>query len=97
GALDADAGRDASAWQDALADYFEEYDRIGSGATARGTALFRVEVDAEVHAQERRWLVRQTFDDPGDDRDWGISAIVDLTASDEAGEAIIQITAVGPA
>jgi len=40
--------------------------------------------------------VRQTFDDPAGDRDWGISADVDLAASDEAGEPVLMITDVGP-
>ena len=33
---------------------------------------------------------------PGGDHDWGITAEVDLAASDEAGEAVIRVTAVGP-
>ena len=43
-----------------------------------------------------RWTVRQIFDDPEGDHDWGISAEVDLAASDEAGTAVIRITDVGP-
>jgi hypothetical protein len=42
------------------------------------------------------WEVRQTFDDPEGDHDWGISALVDLRASDEAGTAVVRITSVGP-
>ncbi|MEO9240551.1 MAG: DUF3516 domain-containing protein, partial [Jatrophihabitantaceae bacterium] len=91
GELDADSGWDAEAWREALAGYFAEYDRIGIGANARGAALFQVGVEPD------RWQVRQIFDDPADDHDWAISATVDLAASDEAGEAIIELTAVGPA
>jgi hypothetical protein len=40
--------------------------------------------------------VRQIFDDPAGDHDWGISARVDLAASDTAGAAVLQITSVGP-
>ncbi len=36
-----------------------------------------------------------TFDDPAGDHDWGISAEVDLAASDEAGIAVVRVTAVG--
>jgi hypothetical protein len=43
----------------------------------------------------REWTVRQIFDDPAGDHDWGISATVDLTASDEAGAAVIHVTDVG--
>ena len=42
-----------------------------------------------------RWTVRQIFDDPAGDHDWGISAEVDLAASDEAGAAVLRITDVG--
>lgn len=40
------------------------------------------------------WKVRQILDDPAGDHDWGISAEVDLEASDEAGEAVVRVTAV---
>jgi hypothetical protein len=40
------------------------------------------------------WTVRQIFDDPAGDHDWGISATVDLAASDEAGEAVVLVTGV---
>jgi superfamily II RNA helicase len=88
GELDAGAGWDAEAWQEALSDYFSEYDRIGTGQDARGPGLFAVT------AEPGRWLVRQTFQDPNADHDWGISAEVDLDASDEAGEAVLRITRV---
>ena len=91
GELDAGSGWDAEAWQDALIDYYAEYDRIGIGPAARGPAFFQLRTEPE------RWLVRQIFDDPADDHDWAISAKVDLAASDEAGEAIIDLVAVGPA
>jgi hypothetical protein len=41
-----------------------------------------------------RWVVRQILDDPAGDHDWGISAEVDLGASDAAGTAVVRITAV---
>jgi len=91
GALDAADGWDAEAWQAALADYFDEYSQIGIGATARGPALFLLTT------QPDRWLVRQILDDPAEDRDWAISAWVDLAASDECGEPVVHIEAVGPA
>jgi hypothetical protein len=39
--------------------------------------------------------VRQIFDDPAGDHDWGFTAEVDLPASDEAGVAVIRVTDVG--
>ncbi|MEJ7636352.1 DUF3516 domain-containing protein [Aeromicrobium sp.] len=88
--LDADDGWDAAAWMEAMAAYREEYDDIGTGPGSRGPDLFLVEEGA------RSWTVRQTFDDPDGDRDWGITAHVDLDASDEAGEAVVTVLAVGP-
>ncbi|HJQ02459.1 MAG TPA: DUF3516 domain-containing protein [Jatrophihabitans sp.] len=91
GALDGADGWDAEAWQDALAGYFSEYDRIGIGANARGPGLFVLTVEAD------RWLIRQILDDPAEDRDWAITAWVDLAASDECGEPVVHIETVGPA
>ncbi|MEV7397645.1 DUF3516 domain-containing protein [Aeromicrobium sp. NPDC092404] len=90
GALDGEDGWDAAAWMEAIAAYREEYDAIGTGPAARGPELFMVEEGAST------WAVRQTFDDPEGDRDWGITAQVDLPASDEAGEAVVTILDVGP-
>jgi hypothetical protein len=89
GELDADAGWDAAAWEAAVEPYFEEHDEIGTGADARGPALLILDEGAD------RWRVRQIFDDPAGDHDWGISAEVDLAASAEAGEAVLRVTDVG--
>jgi hypothetical protein len=89
GALDADSGWDASAWSDALDGYFEVHEEMGFGPDARGPALLIID------QQPDEWKVRQIFDDPAGDHDWGISAVVDLDASDEAGAAVLRITDVG--
>jgi hypothetical protein len=89
GALDADGGWDADAWADALDGYFEVHDEIGTGPAARGPGLLIID------QQPGRWEVRQILDDPAGDHDWGISAVVDLAASDEAGSAVLRITDVG--
>ncbi|GAB3496138.1 DEAD/DEAH box helicase [Amycolatopsis cihanbeyliensis] len=88
GELDAGSGWDAEAWEDALADYFDEHEEIGTGPDARGPALLLIERDTGV------WRVRQILDDPEGDHDWGISAEVDLAASDEAGAAVLRVTRV---
>ena len=74
----------------ALEPYFDEHDEIGTGPDARGPALLH-------HRAERRtrWTVRQILDDPAGDHDWGISAEVDLAASDATGSAAIRIVEVG--
>ena len=48
-----------------------------------------------IDEQPDRWRVRQILDDPAGDHDWGISAEVDLAASDEAGEAVVRVVEVG--
>jgi hypothetical protein len=48
-----------------------------------------------IDAQPDRWTLRQIFDDPAGDHDWGISAQIDLRASDEAGAAVLTVTGVG--
>ncbi|MGZ4591065.1 MAG: DUF3516 domain-containing protein, partial [Actinomycetes bacterium] len=88
GELDAEAGWDADAWAEAMAGYFEEHDVLGTGPAARGPHLLMVD------EQPERWVVRQIFDDPAEDHDWGISAEVDLAASDEAGAAVLRVTGV---
>jgi superfamily II RNA helicase len=89
GELDADAGWDADAWAGALEPYFAEHDDIGTGPDARGPGLLIID------QQPGAWAVRQIFDDPAGDHDWGISARVDLAASDEAGAAVVEVTSVG--
>jgi hypothetical protein len=89
GELDAADGWNAAAWADALDPYFETHDEIGTGPDARGPAMLIIEEG------KTAWTVRQILDDPADDHDWGISATVDLAASDEEGAAVIHVTDVG--
>jgi len=90
GELDAEAGWDADAWAGALEPYFAEHGEIGTNADARGPAMLIID-----DTDKDLWRVRQIFDDPARDHDWGFSAEVDLAGSDEAGEAVIWVTAVG--
>lgn len=90
GALDADAGWDADRWADAMDGYYEDYEDIGTGANARGPALLII------NEGPRLWKVRQIFDDPAGNHDWGINAEVDLDASNEAGTAAVTVLSVGP-
>ncbi len=88
GALDGDDGWDADRWADALDAYYEEHDEILTGPDARGPKLLQIEREPEL------WRVRQVFDDPEGHHDWGISAEVDLRASDETGRAVVHVVAV---
>jgi superfamily II RNA helicase len=89
GALDAEAGWDADAWALALEPYFGQHGDIGTGPDARGPGLLIID------QQPDHWAVRQIFDDPAGDHDWGFSVRVDLAASDEAGVAVLEVTDVG--
>ncbi len=88
GELDAEAGWDADRWAAAMAGYWAEHGDLSTGPDARGPLLL------QVTEEPGRWLVRQVFDDPAGDHDWGISSVVDLAASDELGAAAVIVTAV---
>ncbi|WP_309064874.1 DEAD/DEAH box helicase [Microbacterium sp.] len=78
-------------WADALDAYYAEHDEIRTGPDARSSALLIL--DEAPHEQAGRvWTARQILDDPAGHHDWGISATIDLDASDDAGEASIQVT-----
>ena len=78
----------AADWAEAMEAYFAEHSALLTGADARGPALLLVE------ERQGRWDVRQVFDDPTGDHDWGISAEVDLAGSDELGRAAVHVLAV---
>jgi hypothetical protein len=94
GELDGASGWTAEAWREALVPYWEQHGdtmvAIGTGPDARGPSMITITEEPE------RWLVRQVLDDPAGDKDWAITAEVDLAASDEDGTASIWITAVEP-
>jgi superfamily II RNA helicase len=91
GELDAESGWDADSWADAMDAYWDEYEDLGTGPDARGPKLIQISEEP----QHGLWKVRQTFADPEGDHDWGISAEVDLAASDEDGRAVVRVTDVG--
>jgi superfamily II RNA helicase len=93
GDVDADgAVWDADRWRDALDPYFDDHDDVGIGADARGPALL---ILTEGTPDPGHWTVRQLLDDPAGDHDWRIDAVVDLAASDEAGDVALTITDAG--
>ena len=89
GELDAAAGFDTDAWAGAMDAYFDAHNDLGTGGDARSSAMLMVDEGSGT------WTVRQIFDDPAGDHDWGISATVDLTESNAAGVAVVRVTAVG--
>ncbi len=88
GELDAEAGWDADRWRAALEPYYAQHEDLGTGPSARGPLLLQIE------ELPGRWRVRQVFDDPDGDHDWGISAEVDLAASDAEGTAVVRVVSV---
>lgn len=89
GELDSGSGWDAARWGSALEEYYTVHDEIGTGPSARGPQFLHIEM------KPGEWVVRQILDDPAGDQDWRIEARVDLAASDEAGEAVVEVVEVG--
>ncbi len=95
-------GWTADAWATALDPLFAEQgdDAIGVNTAARSAALLQV-VESGAAPGGRAvapgtWFVRQVFDDANGDHDWAISAVIDVAASEEAGEPVLTVLDVGP-
>ncbi len=86
-----DGGLTEEQWRAGAAGYLAEYHAIGTGPEARGPGLFRIVPNGN------RWLVTQILDDPEGDRDWRITAELDVAATDAAGELVLLVTGLGPA
>ena len=67
-----DGGLTQEEWEAAAGAYLAEYGDLGTGPEARGPALFQLVEDGDT------WLVTQILDDPDGDRDWRITAELDL-------------------
>lgn len=76
-------------WDEAIEGYYEDHERLLTDADARGPSL--IVVDKAQAAGE--WRAVQTLHDPEGHHDWVIEAVVDLSASDEAGEAVVRTEA----
>jgi len=85
-----EGGWDQERWAEAMDGYWDEHDDLGTGPNARGPKMLIIDDESVQGA----WLVRQIFDDPAGDHDWGISAEVDLASSDEEGRAVLRVTSV---
>jgi superfamily II RNA helicase len=80
---------DAQAWNDALGAYYDEHDSIATDQQARSPSLLQLE------KLPGTWRLRQVVVDPDGDLDWGITAEIDLAASDEVGAAVLTVTGLG--
>jgi hypothetical protein len=88
-----------SRWDAALEDYYREHETLATDGDARGPAYFWMGAEeigeppgAEEGTTARLRQVRQTLADPADHRDWVIEAVVDLDATDAAGELVLVAT-----
>ena len=88
-----------SRWDHALETYYAEHDAVRTDADARGPAYLWIgpeETGEPAGAAEgtsaRIRQVRQTLADPADHRDWVVEAVVDLDATDAAGELVLAAT-----
>ena len=88
GELDRAHGFTDEHWGAAMDGYYAEHDELLTGGNARSSDLLMIEETTTA------WIVRQIFDDPAGDHDWGISAEVDLAESDELGEAVVRVIGV---
>jgi hypothetical protein len=88
GELEAAAGSTmrGAEWRDALGEYFAEHDAIDTGPDARGPQMLIIEKG------ELTWKVQQILGDPEGDHDWRIVATVDLSASDDEGQLVMDVT-----
>lgn len=87
--LDDASGWDQARWAQALDDFFDAYDHVVIEPRARDPKLLRI------HEESRRWIVTQTVMDPDENDDFVMQAIVDLDATDEAGELVMAMEHVG--
>jgi superfamily II RNA helicase len=81
----------ADDWDGALGDYYDEHGEILTGPDARGPKLLLAEEGVVNSNRDKVWKVRQVVDDPAGNRDWILSAEVDLAASDAAGRAVLRV------
>lgn len=89
GRLDAESGFDKAAWEEAIEDFYDEYGDLLIDQSARGREFIDIVPGSTV------WAVRQILSDPDGNRDWAIDAEVDVAASDDTGDIVVRITAVG--
>ena len=88
GKLDADTGYAARKWQGLLDEFFVAHEEIVIDADAR--SMDYLAIDESPEREEHLWRVLQTFKDSDGDRDFVISADVDLDATQEAGEVVFS-------
>lgn len=88
GELDRDWGYGVHEWEDALDGFYADHEYLGIDAQARSPKLFVLDDSQE--RDRHTWRVRQILDDSDGDHDWSISASVDLDATQDSGEVVLD-------
>ena len=73
-------------WGAALDAYFADHDEVLLDADARGPQFLRIDGNN----------VTQVLKDESGDHDWALHALVDVGATDDAGEVVVRVTALAP-
>jgi len=89
GDMDGGDGWTAQRYAAAMEPFWAEHGEVRTGPDARGPDLFLVE------QQPAGWRVVQRLDDPDEHRDWALTCLVDLPASDVAGEPVVRVESLG--
>ncbi len=93
GALDVDWGYGERVWRQVLDRYYDVYDEVILDADARSDAYF--ELDESAEKTDHLWHVTQIFDDPEGNRDFRITAEVDLDATQTSDGVVFAAYKVG--
>ena len=80
-------------WRQVLDRYYDVYDEVILDADARSDAYF--ELDESAEKTDHLWHVTQIFDDPEGNRDFRITAEVDLDATQTSDGVVFAAYKVG--
>ncbi|MFV0307982.1 MAG: DEAD/DEAH box helicase [Desertimonas sp.] len=83
------SGWTVEALQDAMVEYWADYDAIGIDADARSSAYVTITTEPD------RWVVTQRLVDPDGDGEWRFVAVVDLTVAGTEGAPTLRLEQLG--
>ncbi|MCT1557316.1 DUF3516 domain-containing protein [Helcobacillus massiliensis] len=80
---------DADRWGEAMDEFYDLYDHVVIEPQARDPRLLRITKES------KQWLITQTVMDPDENNDFVLQAVLDVDASDEAGELALSMEYAG--